>query len=253
MSTKNGLSVVISFRREHGKGLGKKHMAQEIEELFDPEVLVRLARSPVALLAYRAEANIFSQGDRADTLYYVREGKVKYTVVSKQGKKAVITIYKSGDFFGVGCMAGRPLRLATATTITACSLIRIHKKAMPRLLRGQRKFSEFFVADLLSRIVQFQEELMDCLFNSSEKRLARILLSLAQFGKGSKTGYVVPKLSQQTLAQMVGTTRPRVNLFMNKFRKRKFIDYDGVDYDGELKVHKSLRNVLSAGSGAGQG
>ncbi len=198
-------------------------MAQEIEKLFDPEVLVRLARSPVALLAYRAEANIFSQGDRADTLYYVREGKVKYTVVSKQGKKAVIGIYKSGDFFGVGCMAGRPLRLATATAITACSLIRIHRKAMPRLLRGQRKFSEFFV----------------------------ILLSLAQLGKGSKTGYVVPKLSQQTLAQMVGTTRPRVNLFMNKFRKRKFIDYDGVDYDGELKVHKSLRNVLSAGSGRG--
>jgi CRP/FNR family transcriptional regulator, cyclic AMP receptor protein len=247
-ATKNGLSVVISFRREHRKGLGKRRMAQDIEELFDPEVLVRMARSPVALLEYRAEANIFSQGDRADALYYVREGKVKYTVVSKQGKKAVITIYKSGNFFGVGCMAGRPLRLATATAITACSLIRIHRKAMPRLLQGQRKFSEFFVADLLSRTIQFQEELMDCLLNSDEKRLARILLSLAQFRKGSKTGYVVPKLNQQTLAQMVGTTRPRANLFMNKFRKRKF-----VDYNGELKVHKSLRNVLSAGAGAGRG
>jgi CRP/FNR family cyclic AMP-dependent transcriptional regulator len=223
-------------------------MANKIEDLFDPEVLVRMARSPVALLEYRAETNIFSQGDRADALYFLREGKVKYSVVSKQGKKAVLTIYKSGDFFGVGCMAGRHLRLATATAITTCSLIRIHKQAMPRLLQGQRKFSEFFVADLLSRIIQFQEELMDCLFNSSEKRLARILLSLTQFAKGSKTGYVVPKLSQQTLAQMVGTTRSRISVFMNKFRKQRFIDYDG-----ELKVHKSLRNVLSVRSGASRG
>ena len=214
-------------------------MAHKIEELFDPQVLVRMARSPVALLEYRADASIFSQGNRADALYYVREGKVKYTVVSKQGKRAVLTIFKSGDFFGVGCMAGRPLRIATATAITACSLIRIHKQAMPQLLQGQRKFSEFFVADLLSRILRLQEELIDCLLNSNEKRLARILLSLTQFGKGSRTGYVVPKLSQQTLAQMVGTTRSRVSFFMNKFRKRGF-----VDYEGELKVHKSLRNVL---------
>jgi CRP/FNR family cyclic AMP-dependent transcriptional regulator len=223
-------------------------MAPKIEELFDPEVLVRMARSPVALLEYRPGASIFSQGNRADAVYYVREGKVKYTVVSKRGKRAVLSIFKSGDFFGVGCMAGRPLRLATATAITTCSLIRIHKKAMPRLLQGQRKFSEFFVADLLSRIIHYQEELIDCLFNSSEKRLARILLSLTQFAKGSKTGYVVPKLSQQTLAQMVGTTRSRISLFMNKFRKRRFINYDG-----ELKVHKSLRNVLSVRSGASRG
>jgi CRP-like cAMP-binding protein len=223
-------------------------MALKIEELFDPEILVRMARSPVALLEYRAEDNIFSQGNRADALFYVREGKVKYTVVSKQGKKAVLTIFRSGDFFGVGCLAGRPHRLATATAITACSLIRIHKQAMPRLMQGQRKFSEFFVEDLLNRIVRYQEELMDCLFNSSEKRLARILLSLAQFGKGSRTGYVVPKLSQQILAQMVGTTRSRVSFFMNKFRKKRF-----VDYNGELKVHKSLRDVLNAGLGAGKG
>jgi CRP/FNR family transcriptional regulator, cyclic AMP receptor protein len=223
-------------------------MAQKIEELFDPEVLVRMARAPVALLEYRADANIFSQGDRADALYFVREGKVKYSVVSKQGKKAVLTIYKSGDFFGMGCLAGRPTRLATATAITTCSLIRIHRKAMPRLLQGQRKFSEFFVADLLSRIVGYQEELMDCLFNFSEKRLARILLSLTQFGKGSKSGFVVPKLSQQTLAQMVGTTRSRVSFFMNKFRKQRH-----VDYDGELKVNKSLRNVLNDRSGTGRG
>lgn len=119
---------------------------------------------------------------------------------------------------------------------------------MPRLLQGQRKFSEFFVADLLSRIIHYQEELIDCLFNSSEKRLARILLSLTQFGKGSRTGYVVPKLSQQILAQMVGTTRPRVSSFMNKFRKKGF-----VDYDGELKVHKSLRQVLRVGARGGRG
>ena len=148
-------------------------MGHKIAELFDPEILVRMARSPVALLEYRAEASIFSQGNRADALYYIREGKVKYTVVSKQGKKAVLTIFKSGDFFGVGCLAGGPLRVATATAITACSLIRIHKKAMPRLLQGQRKFSEFFVADLLSRILQYQEELVDCLLNSNEKRLDR--------------------------------------------------------------------------------
>ena len=215
-------------------------MANKIEYLFDPEVLVKMARSPVALLEYRAEASIFSQGNRADALYYVREGKVKYTVVSKQGKKVVLSIFKNGDFFGVGCLAGRPLRMATATAITACSLIRIHKQAMPRLLQGQRKFSEFFVAGLLSRIIRYQEELLDCLFNSSEKRLARILLSLTQFKKGSGTGYVVPKLSQETLAQMVGTTRSRINFFMNTFRKRKF-----VAYDGELKVHRSLGKILA--------
>jgi CRP/FNR family cyclic AMP-dependent transcriptional regulator len=214
-------------------------MARKIEDLFDPEVLVRMARSPVALLEYRAEANIFLQGARADAIYYIREGKVKYTVASEQGKRAVLGIYKSGEFFGVGCIAGRPTRIATATAITACSLIRIHKKAMPRLLQGQRKFSEFFVADLLASILRFQEELMDCLFNSNEKRLARILLSLTQFSRGSRTGYVDPKLSQQTLAQMVGTTRSRVSVFMNKFRKRGF-----VDYDGELRVNKSLRKVL---------
>jgi CRP/FNR family cyclic AMP-dependent transcriptional regulator len=214
-------------------------MAHRIGDLFDPEVLVRMARSPVALLEYRAEANIFSQGTRADALYYVREGKVKYSVVSKQGKRAVLTIYKSGDFFGVGCMAGRPIRIATATAITTCSLIRIHKKAMPRLLQGQRKFSEFFVADLLASILRYQEELMDCLFNSNEKRLARILLSLTQFRRGSRTGHVDPKLSQQTLAQMVGTTRSRVSVFMNKFRKKGF-----VNYNGELRVNKSLRRVL---------
>jgi CRP/FNR family transcriptional regulator, cyclic AMP receptor protein len=239
-TAKNRLSVLISLPREHGKGFSESIMAHKIEDLFDPEILVRMARSPVALLEYRAEVNIFSQGNRADALYFIREGKVKYTVVSKQGKKAVLSILKSGDFFGVECMAGRPLRMATATAITACSLIRIHKKAMPRLLQGQRKFSEFFVADLLSCIIRYQEELMDCLFNSSEKRLARILLSLTQFGRGGKTGYVVPKLSQQILAQMVGTTRSRINVFMNKFRKKRFVDYDGE----ELRVHRFLRNVL---------
>lgn len=223
-------------------------MGETVEELFDPEILGKMARPPVALLEYRAEASIFSQGDRANALYYVREGKVKYSVVSKQGKKAVLSIFKSGDFFGVGCMAGRPIRLATATAITACSLIRIHKRAMPGLLQGQGKFSEVFVADLLSSVIRYQEELLDCLFNSSEKRLARILLSLAQFAKGSKTGSVVPKLNQQTLAQMVGTTRSRISYFMTKFRKQGF-----VDYKGELKVHKSLRGVLSKGSGASQG
>jgi CRP/FNR family transcriptional regulator, cyclic AMP receptor protein len=215
-------------------------MARRKEGLFDPEILTRMARSPVALLEYRAQASIFSQGNRADALYYIREGKVKYTVVSKQGKRAVLTIFKSGDFFGVGCLGGWPLRLATATAITACSLIRIHKKAMPRLLQGQRKFSEFFVADLILTIVRYQEELIDCLLNSNEKRLARILLSLAQFERGSATGTVVPKLSHQTLAQMVGATRPRVSFFMSKFRKRRFIDYD----DG-LRVHKSLHKVLA--------
>jgi CRP/FNR family cyclic AMP-dependent transcriptional regulator len=215
-------------------------MALKIEDLFDPEVLVKMARSPAALLEYRADASIFSQGNRADSLYYVREGKVKYTVVSKQGKRAVLTIFKSGDFFGVGCLAGRPLRVATATAITACSLIRIHKKAMPGLLQGQRKFSEFFVADLILTIIRYQEELIDCLLNFNEKRLARILLSLTHFGRGNRTGVVAPRLSHQTLAQMVGTTRPRVTFFMSKFRKRRFIDYNG-----GLRVHKSLSKVLA--------
>jgi len=215
-------------------------MARRTNELFDPEILVGMARSPVALLEYRAEASIFSQGNRADALYYIREGKVKYTVVSKQGKRAVLAIYKSGDFFGVGCLGGRSLRVATATAITVCSLIRIQKRAMPGLLQGQRKFSEFFVADLILTIVRYQEELIDCLLNSNEKRLARILLSLAHFGRGSTTGTVVPKLSHQTLAQMVGATQPRISFFMSKFRKHRFIDYE----DG-LRVHKSLGKVLA--------
>ena len=215
-------------------------MALKIKDLFDPEALVRMARSPVALLEYRADVSIFSQGNRADAVYYVREGKVKYTAVSKQGKRAVLAIFKGGDFFGVGCLAGRPLRVATATAITACSLIKINKKAMPGLLQGQRKFSEFFVADLILTIIRYQEELIDCLLNFNEKRLARILLSLTLFRRGSRTGIVAPRLSHETLAQMVGTTRPRVSFFMSKFRKNRFIDYKG-----GLRVHRSLRKVLA--------
>jgi CRP/FNR family cyclic AMP-dependent transcriptional regulator len=206
---------------------------------FDPKTLVVPADSAIGLQKYRAKEDIFLQGNRADALYYIADGKVTMSVRSKQGKTCVLAIFKSGDFFGVGCVAGRPLRMATATALTACSLVRFEKRAMSQLLRNRPEFSRCFMADLLSRIILYQEELVDCLFNSSEKRLARILLSLAHFEKKGATGLIVPKISQQTLCQMVGTTRARVSHFMNKFRRLGF-----VDYNGELIIQKSLRRIL---------
>ena len=188
---------------------------------------------------YRKKHTIFVQGSPADAVFYIEKGKVKLTVLSAHGKEAVVAILGSGDFFGEGCLAGQPLRMATATAITECSMLRVKREAMIRMLRDEPSLSELFMSYLLSRNVRIEEDLVDQLFNSSEKRLARILLLLTRFGKDGQHEVVVPRISQETLAEMVGTTRSRVSSFMNKFRKLGF-----VDYNGGLQVHSSLLSVV---------
>jgi CRP/FNR family transcriptional regulator, cyclic AMP receptor protein len=192
------------------------------------------------VIEYGMDRNIFRQGQPADSLFYLRRGKVKLTVMSRQGKEAIIAILSPGEFFGEGCLAGQPLRIAAAVAMTDCTLDKIEKSLMARILHEQHDASELFVKHLLSRNVRYEADLVDQLFNSSEKRLARILLLLAQFGKESSAEIVIPRLNQDTLAQMVGTTRSRVSHFMNKFRKLGFIEYD----DSALTVHSSLLGIV---------
>jgi CRP-like cAMP-binding protein len=182
---------------------------------------------------------IFSQGDSADAVFYIQKGKVKLTVLSRQGKEAVVAILGVGDFFGEGCLAGQPLRMGTAVSMSGCSIMRLEKAEVVRALHEQPSFSEVFVAHLLSRNIRIEEDLVDQLFNSSEKRLARVLLLLANFGKEGIPQTVIPKMSQGTLAEIVGTTRSRVSFFMNRFRKLGF-----VEYNGGLTIHSSLLNVV---------
>jgi CRP-like cAMP-binding protein len=183
--------------------------------------------------------HIFRQGEPADAVFLLRHGKVKLAVTSKEGKEAIVAILDAGDFFGEGCLAGQPLRMATATTMTDCTLVRIEKPAMVRLLHEQHHVSELFVTHLLSRNIRYEEDLVDQLFNSSEKRLARIFLLLSHFGKESRAEKVLPRINQESLAQMVGTTRSRVSHFMNKFKKLGFIDYNGV-----LTVNNGLLSII---------
>ena len=182
---------------------------------------------------------MFSQGDPAHAVFYIQKGKIKLTVVSKEGKEAVVAILGFGDFFGEGCLAGQSVRMATATTMSVCSIMRLEKAGVVRLLHEQPAFSDLLLHHLLSRNIRIEEDLVDQLFNSSEKRLARVLLLLANFGKDGKPEAVIPKISQETLAEIVGTTRSRVSFFMNRFRKMGFIDYNG-----GLEVHSSLLNVI---------
>jgi CRP/FNR family cyclic AMP-dependent transcriptional regulator len=182
---------------------------------------------------------VFSQGDPADTVFYIQKGKIKLAVVSKEGKEAVVGILGAGDFFGEGCLAGQSVRMATATTMSECSIMQLEKAGVVRLLHEQPAFSDLLLHHLLSRNIRIEEDLVDQLFNSSEKRLARVLLLLANFGKDGKPEAVIPKISQETLAEIVGTTRSRVSLFMNRFRKMGFIHYNG-----GLEVHSSLLNVI---------
>ena len=191
------------------------------------------------IAAPNKKQTIFAQGDSSDSVFYIQRGKIKLTVLAKSGKEATIGILKEGDFFGEGCLAAQPLRMCTATTITDCTLMRIDKKSMMEVIHRERAFSDMFVAYLLTRNIRYEEDLVDQLFNSSEKRLARILLLLAHFGKDGKSEVAIPKISQETLAEMVGTTRGRVNFFMNRFRKLGFVRYNGV-----LEVHPSLLNVV---------
>lgn len=188
---------------------------------------------------FREKQTLFSQGDPADAVFYILKGKIKLTVLSRQGKEAVIAMLGPDDFLGEGCLAGQRLRMATATATINSSILRLEKSAIIRLLHDQPTFSELFMSYVLSRNIRIEEDLVDQLFNSSEKRLARILLLLAHVGKEKEAETVVPKISQETLAEMVGTTRARVSTFMNKFRELGFIEYNGT-----LRVHSSLLNIV---------
>jgi len=205
----------------------------------DPEPFLSALTHGKSTSNHPAKHQIFSQGDGADSIFYVNKGKVKLTVVSSRGKEAVIAILSQGDFFGEGCLAGQVMRMATALTLTAVSITRLDKATAVRLMQEEPAFNELFVAHLLARGIRVEEDLIDQLFNSSEKRLARVLLLLANFGKEGKPETVIASISQQTLAEIVGTTRSRVSFFMNKFRKLGFIKYNG-----HLEVHSSLLNVI---------
>ena len=206
---------------------------------FDPHAFLATIGEGRKSILFQPKQAIFAQGDIADAVFYIQTGKVKLTVVSKIGKEATIGILSDGNFFGEGSLAGQPLRMGSATAMTDCAILRIEKKAMMEALHREHEFSDLFVAYLLARNVRYEEDLVDQLFNSSEKRLARILLLLAHFGKEGVPETVVPKISQETLAEMVGTTRSRVSFFMNRFRKLGF-----VHYNGGLQVHSSLLNVV---------
>ena len=206
---------------------------------FNPQTFLTQARSDKTTLKSPKKQVLFSQGDVADAVFYVRAGKVKLTVVSRQGKEAVIAILGRGSFFGEGGLAGQPMYLATATTVEDASIVRIDKQSMRRLLQNDRTFSALFLAYILARKARIQEDLVDQLFNSSEKRLARVLLLMAHFGKEGKSEAIIPKISQEVLAEMIGTTRSRVSFFMNKFRKLGFLDYNG-----GVHVHSSLLSIV---------
>jgi CRP/FNR family cyclic AMP-dependent transcriptional regulator len=208
---------------------------------FDPNTFLSTINGGRRITAFAKRQTIFAQGDSGDAVFYIKEGKVKLTVVSKIGKEATIGILNKGDFFGEGCLTGQPLRLCSATAMTDCSVMKIDKASMVEVLHREHAFSDMFVAYLLTRNIRYEEDLVDQLFNSSEKRLARILLLLAHFGKEGKPETLIPNMSQETLAEMIGTTRSRVSFFMNRFRKFGFIDYDG---GSGLQVHSSLLNIV---------
>lgn len=207
---------------------------------FDAAALLSTIGEGRKIVAVKKRHTIFAQGDPADAVFYIQKGRVRLTVVSKTGKEATIGILNGGSFFGEGALAGQVLRIGSAAAMTDCELLRVEKKAMMAALHREHAFSDMFVAYLLARNIRYEEDLVDQLFNSSEKRLARVLLLLAHFGKEGIPEPVVPKISQETLAEMIGTTRSRVSFFMNRFRKLGFVDYDG----GGLQVHSSLLNVV---------
>ena len=207
--------------------------------LFDAAQFLLSTGAGRSTVKYQANKSVFRQGDPSDGVFYIQKGKVKLTVVSEQGKEAVIALLDVGDFFGEGCLAGQPLHMASAVAMAESTIVKIEIDTMIRVLHEEPKLSEMFMAFLLSRNIQFEADLVDQLFNSSERRLARVLLLLANFGKEGKMEMVIPKISQEILAARVGTTRSRINFFMNKFRKLGFIEYNG-----GLKVHSSLLNIV---------
>ena len=206
---------------------------------FDSHEFLAKADAGRTISKYQKDQTVFSQGEAADAVFYIQQGKIKITVVSEQGKEAVVAILGTGDFFGEGCLAGQSLRMATVTAMMECEIMRLEKAAIIRVLHEEPAFSEMFMSHLLTRNIRVEADLVDQLFNSSEKRLARALLLLANFGKEGKPEPVIAKISQETLAEMIGTTRSRVSSFMNKFRQLGFINYNG-----KLEVHSSLLNVV---------
>ena len=210
---------------------------------FNPDTFLATIGEGRKILTVPKKQSIFAQGDEADAVFYVQRGKVRLTVVSKIGKEATIAIVSQGNFFGEGSLAGQLLRMGSAAAMTDCEILRVERKTMMDALHREPALSEMFVAYLLARNIRYEEDLVDQLFNSSEKRLARVLLLLAHFGKDGIPETVVPKISQETLAEMVGTTRSRVSFFMNRFRKLGFIHYAGGS-EGALQVHSSLLNVV---------
>jgi CRP-like cAMP-binding protein len=214
-------------------------MAAKASGTFDPKVFLATVSQGRTVAKYRKGSVIFHQAAPADAVFYVRKGRIKITVESRQGKEAVVALVGADEFFGEGCLIGQPLRLATATAMVDSEVLRVGEAEMVRVLHEEPAFGEMFVAHLLTRNSKVEEDLVDQLFNSSEKRLARTLLLLANFGKEGGPQPITTKISQQTLAEIIGTTRPRVSHFMNKFRKLGFIDYNG-----HLQVHSSLLSVI---------
>jgi CRP-like cAMP-binding protein len=206
---------------------------------FDPKAFLAIVGDGKTILEFGKDQVVFAQGDAADAVFYIQKGRVKVVVISEQGKEAVVGIFGPGQFFGEGCMNGHSLRIATTTALEDCLITTITKTAMLAVLHDQPKFSEMFMAYLLTRNSRIEEDLIDQLFNSSEKRLARLLLLLAHFGKEGSPQPIIPNISQETLAEMIGTTRSRVSFFMNKFRKLGFISYNG-----KIEVNSSLLNAI---------
>jgi CRP/FNR family transcriptional regulator, cyclic AMP receptor protein len=231
-------------------------LKKRVRTSFDPKAFLAKVGDGVAVSKYQGDQIVFSQGEIADAVFYIQEGEIKLTVISQQGKEAVVGILLPGHFFGEGCLNGHPLRVTTAAAISECLITRIAKAAMIATMHDEPEFSELFTAYLLTRNSRIEEDLIDQLFNSSEKRLARLLLLLANFGKEGTPQPIIGRFSQETLAEMIGTTRSRVSFFMNRFRKLGYIEYNG-----KLEIHNSLLNVVlydkpeikrkDAGSGQG--
>jgi CRP/FNR family cyclic AMP-dependent transcriptional regulator len=206
---------------------------------FDPKSFLTKVGKGRRIADYEKDQRVFSQGDPADALFYIQKGKIKVTVVSRGGKEAIVGILGAHDFFGEGCLAGQLRRMATVSALSDCSVVRVEKSVALRVIRDEPVFAELLLTYLLARNIRIEEDLVDQLFNSSEKRLARVLLLLANFGKDEKPEGVISKISQETLAEIVGTTRSRISFFMNKFRKLGF-----VRYNGGIEIHRSLLNVI---------
>ena len=239
-SARAPISVMAAFRRNPISGIGLVE-PKKLKAGFDPEAFLAKTGVGRTIRELATKECAFSQGEPADAIFYLQKGRVRLTVVSHHGKEATIALLGAGEFMGEdSIISGHSTRMATATAITPCTILRIHKAEMVRALHQEHALSDLFVAFLLTRNARIQADLVDHLFNSSEKRLARILLLLAHFGKPGKPETVIPKISQETLAEMIGTTRSRVSFFMNRFRKLGFIDYNGSSTD----VHSSLLNVI---------